>query len=104
MYGRYPVKYSALKAACKDVYTGVDYKSGPRKGEGKTVKMYTCAICKEDHRAVDVQVDHIKPAGSLKTHEDLVTFVPNLFCGLDGLQVLCKTCHDIKTKEERQSK
>jgi 5-methylcytosine-specific restriction endonuclease McrA len=38
----------------------------------------------------------------LKTYNDLPAFVKNLFCEEDNLQVLCKPCHDVKTKEERK--
>jgi len=46
--------------------------------------------------------NHIKPAGTLKTYSDLPKFVETLFCEADNLQVLCKECHDVKTKEERK--
>lgn len=65
---------------------------------------YKCADCKKYYKATDVQVDHIIPAGKLKSSSDLKGFVDRLFCEVDGLQVLCTTCHDIKTKKERKQK
>lgn len=50
----------------------------------------------------DVQVDHIIPAGSLQSTDDLKGFVERLFCSIDGLQVLCKPCHDDKTQKEKE--
>ena len=37
-------------------------------------------------------------------YDDLPKFVETLFCEQDNLQVLCKTCHDEKTKLEIQLK
>lgn len=41
------------------------------------------------------------PAGSLQSASDLPGFVERLFCEIDGLQVLCNNCHDLKTKQEK---
>lgn len=43
-------------------------------------------------------VDHIKPVGKFK---DWNTYIENLFCEEENLQLLCKECHDKKTKKER---
>lgn len=52
----------------------------------------------------EVVVDHIVPCGTFLGPKDFVTFVPNLFCSRDNLQILCKDCHKIKTLEERKNK
>ena len=52
----------------------------------------------------EVVVDHILPSGTFLEPKDFMTFVPNLFCSVDHLQVLCKDCHKIKTREERRVK
>jgi 5-methylcytosine-specific restriction endonuclease McrA len=62
---------------------------------------YTCASCNGGFTAKEVQVDHIKPCGSLTKSTDLEGFVSRLFCESDDLQVLCKTCHQKKTNDER---
>ncbi len=88
---RYPVRYQAL-----------DMAKQPYKGKDKRTKwVYKCASCKKLFKSTEVQVDHITPAGTLKTYSDLPKFVKNLFCEADNLQVLCKTCHNVKTKEDR---
>lgn len=58
---------------------------------------YQCAHCTDWHPGKDVEVDHIKEAGSLLSTADLPAFVENLFCEADGLKVLCKKCHNRKT-------
>ena len=89
---RYPVKHQFLRSKQKP-YTGDDK---------RTKFQYECEECKQIFKGKEVQVDHIKPAGSLKTFADLPSFASNLFCEIDNLQLLCKGCHAVKTKEERK--
>ena len=64
---------------------------------------YQCAECKGWFPDKKVNVDHIIPAGTLRCADDLPAFVERLFCEVEGLQCLCVTCHDKKTKDERKS-
>ena len=90
-FNRYPPKYEAIKQAKRD-----------KKDGGRQKYEYLCAECNGLFPQKEIQVDHITPAGTLKCFEDLPEFCKKLFCGVDGLQILCKTCHSIKTKEERK--
>lgn len=65
---------------------------------------YQCNICKEWFAQKEIVIDHIKPCGSLLNQADIGGFVERLFCIADQLQVLCPSCHKIKTKEERRKK
>lgn len=65
---------------------------------------YQCNICKNWFPEKQVNVDHIVPAGSLKSFQDLPGFAERLFVEEDGLQVACNSCHDTKTKNERNGK
>ena len=65
---------------------------------------YQCNHCKGWFPEKKINVDHIIPAGSLNCAEDLGPFVERLFCEVDNLQVLCETCHDVKTKLEKTKK
>lgn len=69
---------------------------------------YKCAICKNwfkkemmGNRCTNLQVDHIVPCGSFLKREHLAVFVDRMFYG--ELQLLCKLCHQKKSKEERAS-
>lgn len=74
----------------------------PYKGDNKRQKWeYQCNFCKHWWKDNEVEVDHIIPAGSLKSGKDLEQFVENLFCEKKGLVVLCKKCHLEKTNKER---
>jgi 5-methylcytosine-specific restriction endonuclease McrA len=72
------------------------------KGKNKRQKFeYKCAGCGNYFPDKEVNVDHIIPAGKLNSYGDLPEFVRKLFCEEDNLQVLCKKCHDIKTKQDK---
>lgn len=58
---------------------------------------YQCNICKNWFKGADVAVDHVEAVGTLKSAADLPHFVETLFCEIDNLQCICKTCHDAKT-------
>lgn len=55
-----------------------------------------------------VYVDHIEPCipvgGFKKRKWDWNVYFDRLFCKEDGLQLLCKECHDLKTKEENKER
>lgn len=73
------------------------------KGPNKRQKFeYKCNTCKQWFAEKLINVDHIVGAGSLNCADDLPGFVNRLFCEQDNLQVLCKTCHDEKTKLEKK--
>lgn len=73
------------------------------KGPNKRQKFeYQCKKCKKWFPDKKINVDHIVPAGSLQSASDLPGFVERLFCEIDGLQVLCSGCHDVKTAREKK--
>lgn len=72
------------------------------KGPNKRQKFeYQCAECLNWFPDKKINVDHIVPAGTLRCANDLPGFVERLFCEMDNLQVLCTTCHDKKTQDEK---
>jgi 5-methylcytosine-specific restriction endonuclease McrA len=92
---RWPPKYKALKEAL----TG-------RKVNAKTGKMamhYKCVACEDIFIAADVQVDHISPVvDPKKGFVSWDVYITRMFCEIDGMQVMCKPCHNIKTTEEKK--
>jgi len=67
--------------------------SGPNKRQKWEFK---CEWCGNYFPRTGVQVDHIEPCGKLMKMEDIGDFARKLFCEEDGLQVLCRECHDWK--------
>lgn len=75
------------------------------KGPNKRQKYeYQCNHCKKWFADKNINVDHITPAGTLTCANDLPGFVERLFCEVEGLQVLCSGCHNIKTQNEKSRK
>lgn len=66
---------------------------------GKAV--FGCSACGAATKKPEV--DHIVPAGSLKCAADLPGFVSRLFCGTEGLAVLCRECHAVKTYKRKKA-
>jgi len=64
---------------------------------------YKCAKCKRWFPRKLVEVDHIKEVGTLRDYSDLPTFVQRLLPSVDGLQIVCKKCHQKKTNRARKS-
>ena len=94
---RWPVKYQVMKEAC--VGRSINASTG------KMALHYKCASCCGTFPAKAVAVDHIQPV--VATKDGFVnwdTFIARLFCNKEGLQVLCKVCHDAKTAMERKER
>lgn len=93
-----------IRSALRHAFT----KWGPKHAAKREAKVaynkYNCAACSGVFPSKEVEVDHIVPAGSLRTYDDLPGFVERMFCEAEGFQVLCKTCHQAKTNEERKRK
>lgn len=89
---RYPVKFQ-VKNDNRRVVTGKRHRFE-----------YQCVECTKWFQDKEVQVDHVIPAGSLKEYTDLPGFCERLFCEPDGLQIMCKPCHQIKTNAERAAR
>lgn len=93
-WSKYPVKFKVLNDAKR-----------PYEGDDKRTKWeYQCSVCEGWFKSKEIEVDHINPAGSLKTYEDLAGFCERLFCEEDNLRVVCKGCHAKITAEERERK
>ena len=65
---------------------------------------YQCAICEKWFPEKETIVDHIIPAGSLRSSSDLPGFVERLFVEVESLQCLCKKCHAEKILKENQER
>ena len=85
-------KQMALKAVSKQFISG-----------GVKSVRYNCKICTGWFPLKSVEVNHIIPAGSLKSYKDLPQFCENLFVeDISLLEVLCKECHARVTKEQKE--
>lgn len=91
---RWPPKYETLNDAKTEKKINV--------ATGRLAQHYKCKKCKKDFPAKQVQVDHKEPVVDPKTgFTTWDSFIERLFCEKNNLQVLCTTCHDLKTKKEK---
>ncbi len=72
-----------------------------------------CASCNDRFLEKTTVVDHVKPVIPVEGFKasrrnflgyDFNEVIRRLFCEADGLQVLCKECHDIKSKKENEDR
>jgi len=59
----------------------------------------TSSVLIEGKRKNNIFTDHIEPIGK---HTDWNITITRMFCEEDNLQLLCRKCHDRKTKEEKK--
>ena len=74
---------------------------------GRAKYAYRCRACGGLFKRKEINVDHIDPVVPLKGFKsglefDFNEYIVRLFCKKEGFQVLCKPCHDKKTKKENQ--
>ena len=62
-----------------------------------TIQGYECEVCKQIFQKKDVTVHHIVDVR--RKGWDWNWFIEKMFCGSEGLQVLCKECHKKAHKE-----
>lgn len=70
----------------------------------KDAVQYQCNVCKKYVGSTHVSVDHIIPVVPETGFTDWKDFIERLFCGPENLQCICSSCHDLKTKKERQAR
>ena len=93
---RYPPKWETLK----DAYVGIRLNEKTNR-EGKH---YLCALCEGEFPSKEVEVDHIEPVISSKGFTSWDDYIARLFCDKSNLQVVCKSCHKIKSYNEGQER
>lgn len=72
---------------------------------GRLAKHYECAMCNLHYPVKEVQVDHILPViDPIVGFRSWDEVIDRMFCDSNNLQVLCKSCHKMKTAEEREAK
>ena len=68
---------------------------------------YRCEHCKKEFKEKDVEVDHKSQVVQLyESANDLTitAYISRVFCNALNLQLLCKECHNVKTKAENKTR
>jgi 5-methylcytosine-specific restriction endonuclease McrA len=104
IYRRYPPYFETLN---KDQI--VSYVKSKKGKDLKRVHV-TCAHCHQIFKKAEVQVDHIIPVvpesgfPTINGEDDWNTYLKRFLVGPEGLQRLCKPCHQIKTNSENENR
>lgn len=93
---RWPPKYQTLSEAC--VGTKVN------EATGRMAKHYKCNRCLGEFPQKNVEVNHILPVVPVSGFTNWDEVIERMFCEKIGLEVLCKPCHKIVTKEENEQR
>ncbi len=95
---RWGPKYNVLRNARtgRGVYTCAGY--------GRGTHGVAASIGPRGRKQKNVFVDHILPVIGTEGFTNWDSVVERMFVEADGLQILCKECHDKKTKIERQQR
>lgn len=74
-------------------------------GKRKRVS-YPCACCGKKFSKKEIQVDHIEPIGygAYTGLGDALSYSELVYCPYENLQILCRSCHTIKTNKEKANK
>jgi len=66
---------------------------------------YKCVACRNSgFGRRDISIDHVEPVVPTTGWAGWDSFISRLFCGVEGLQALCKECHKAKTARERKER
>ena len=98
VFSRSPVVREVLMKVRREV---PKFNNDGRRAKRDAVQ-YKCNVCNAFVSSTKVSVDHIEPVISVEDgFQDFNLFIKRLFCAESNLQVICDTCHDKKTYEER---
>lgn len=64
-----------------------------------------CGLCVDRKKFAVDHIDTVIPLQGLPKYgegPDYNVYIERLFCDVNNLQGLCKTCHDVKTKAENK--
>ena len=93
---RWPPKYQVLNEA----YVGQQI----NKSSGRMAKHFRCNKCLDLFPQKEVEVNHLTPVVLTSGFDSWDGVIERLFCEKDKLEVLCKPCHKLVTKEENQER
>lgn len=97
----YSVSYQNVKMAAR--IEKIKYKKDGTQHKVPDV-FYKCNVCGAEEKDKNINIDHIAPViepGKTVYDYGFDEFFKRLNCDEKNLQVICKKCHDIKTKAEK---
>lgn len=65
--------------------------------------VYKCKLCSKEFGNKEITVDHIQPVVEIKKgFKGWQVYYERMFVPVEGLQVICKSCHKIKSLAENK--
>lgn len=64
--------------------------------------VYKCNMCEDQFGRKEIQIDHINPVIPLEGWDSWDGYIARMYCGPEGLSILCKPCHKTKTFLENE--
>ena len=97
---KYAVAKAALRRASSYWWAMSEAMSRAKVSRG----LWMCAICLGHFKKNEVQKDHIQPVVSVNADKvnDINSYVETLFCEPENIQILCVSCHKIKSGIETE--
>ena len=96
IWANWPLKNDFKKSKLEPVQPHHNISSKRVKNVGQ------CQKCLNYFAASNMEVDHKQQAGSIgKTPESVGVWLFDLLCSTDNMQLLCKSCHKIKSYADR---
>ena len=96
-----PNRETWVKGKCRQFSLKWPPRNEALKRSRKDRGLYQCNMCKDLFKVKQVHVDHINPVIPINQQQfNWESFINNLFCDVEGFQILCTNCHDVKTRLE----
>lgn len=98
LWKRYPIKNRFKQSHLVSLTKSQIIQHGFHRSTKKAGK---CSMCEKLFPASRLEVDHIIPAGTLKSMDDFQEFVTKLLCDETNMRLVCKNCHGNITLAEK---
>ena len=99
---RWPARSAAFRRAAttyKEFFS--DWGIDPKNVSARVRNFYRCKLCDYVFPRKLVSADHVRPViDPARGFVDWNEYITRLFCSESGFQIVCKECHDEKTKRE----
>lgn len=97
------IPHGAIRSATRKLWLWSPQRREAKKAAKLSPGIYLCASCQRATKDKDTEIDHVVPIGPTPGSRNArnVTWdqwLARLFCPADGLRVLCRGCHDERTK------
>lgn len=100
------IPHAAIRNACRKLWLWSPQRRDAKKAAKLSPGLYLCAVCQRATKDKDTEIDHAIPVGPtpgsrLGVNRSWDDFMRALFCPAHDLRVMCRSCHEERTKASR---